>query len=154
MLRILVRLSAVNLVTTWYSDTSCEQHTAHRVHLPSGSPGTGASSLPPFFPGVGRAACDLPHRIFSLWPERETWHTWWEHLATTLLVMERAVQSITLRTSDNEFVEGTVHCFLCLLSRAEADKRTLLFGDHVKVPDLTKLVEVVPANQGTSDDNP
>ena len=64
------------------------------------------------------------------------------------------MQSITLRTSDNEFVEGAVHCLLCLLSRAEADKRTLLFGDHVKVPDLTKLVEVVPANQGTSDDNP
>ena len=61
------------------------------------------------------------------------------------------MQSITLRTSDNEFVEGAVHCLLCLLSRAEADKRTLLFGDHVKVPDLTKLVEVVPANQGTTD---
>jgi len=67
---------------------------------------------------------------------------------------EWAVQSITLRTSDNEFVEGAVHCLLCLLSRAETDKCTLLFGDHVKVPDLTKLVEVVPANQGTTDDNP
>ena len=54
--------------------------------------------------------------------------------------------TIYMYTFDDDFIEGAVRCFLSCWSCGECDKGTLLFGHHMDVADLTKLVEVVSGN--------